>query len=208
MKLYELLFSSIKRLAKILKLKIGPLSVSGVIFFLILLINAGLYEISNYAGLQQMEKASYLFLHILFMYMILLIPIGNNKLSKALRTTSHKSYFYFIFFGSILVLNIISEIIKIFPAINYQKVFIQNQINIIFTIYGILTILWFAYQLIYTNELSKLRKQLQLYIFIVTILQLFVVNKYSTFEYSISVLIITYTYIQYLFEIKSEKLIK
>ena len=95
-----------------------------------------------------------------------------------------------------------------FPAINYQKVFIQNQINIIFTIYGILTILWFAYQLIYTNELSKLRKQLQLYIFIVTILQLFVVNKYSTFEYSISVLIITYTYIQYLFEIKSEKLTK
>ena len=94
------------------------------------------------------------------------------------------------------------------PSIDYNKVFVDNNVNIMFTIYGILTIIWFAYQLVFTKELCILRKHIQLYTFIVTVLQLFVFNKYSNFQYCISVLIITYTYIQYLFEVRTIELEK
>ena len=206
MKIYEVLFGWLRKIENVLQRKVGILSVSGIVFFSIIFIILAFIELSNLMGFPILTKITYVLFKILLLYIVMLIPLAENKVSKSLRTISHKSYLYFIGFTGVILWYLTSEIIKLFPSLDYEKVFINNQINIVFTIYGLLTIIWFAYQLVNTKLLSKLRKQIQFYIFIITIIQLFVVNKYSSFEYCISVLIITYTYIQYLFELKVLKL--
>ena len=208
MKLYKIFFIRIKKIIHFLKQRVGPLTVAGIIF-VSLFISALLTSlIDDMLNTQFFDKIGRIFISLAMIFIVLLIPTANSKYTKALTTISHKSYLFFIFFVGLFIWFAVSQVIMLIPSIDYNKVFVDNNVNIMFTIYGILTIIWFAYQSVFTKELCILRKHIQLYTFIVTVLQLFVFNKYSNFQYCISVLIITYTYIQYLFEVRTIELEK
>ncbi|UTC83991.1 hypothetical protein [Treponema denticola] len=199
---FKILFDFFNKYVLFLKKQVTPfLTVAGVMFLSLICVAVVLFKLSE--KINFLKLLSFYAFSLSFIFLVILIPIANIKIGKSLTIISHKSYFYFIFFIGLFVWLILSETIKFFPSIDYTKIFIDNTVNIIITIYAFLTIAWFSYHLVYTNELSKLRKNLQIYIVLITFFQLFVLKKYMNFDYCISILVITYTFIQYLFESKN-----
>lgn len=201
MDFYVHLFNMLKKSSAFLQRKHKYLTNAGIIFFILIALFCILPCIPAITNLIAVNKLISFLLFLLILILIL-IPIANSKYKKSLITISHKSYFFFSVFLSVLIWGAMNSAVMIFFP-NHQEWFIKYTVNIVFTIYAVMTVLWFAYNLIYSNRLSKLRKNLQLYICIVTFIQIFMLKKINSFEYGISVLIITYTYIQYLFENKT-----
>jgi hypothetical protein len=194
--LFVYLFSLIKKILDILTTKKSIFMIAGWIFVSLFLISTGFYCIFEYTNNNYLKIISTIIFKILIFYILCLLPFSNNKLRKNLKIVSHKSYISFVVYNGIILYGCIYWILL---SINISlEFFINNSMNIIITLYGIITIIWFAYQIIHSNNMQILKKQLRFYIFIITFLRLFVINKYSYFEYC--VLILTYVFIQYLFE--------
>jgi hypothetical protein len=203
MSFFIIFFTFLKKFYKVLNIKYHFFTVAGWLFIFLFVSSIGSYTLFMNTDIKIFEYIGLTIFKIILFYILFLIPLSNNKFKKTLRIVSHKSYLYFLFFSGIILFGMCYNIIMYNNDL--IEIFITNLINIMMTLYGLLTIIWFAYHIKYSNDLQRLRKQLQIYIFFITFLQLFFINKYSRFEYCISILILTYTYIQYLFEVISDK---
>lgn len=158
MNFYVHLFNMLKKSSAFLQRKHKYLTNAGIIFFILIALFCILPCIPAITNLIAVNKLISFLLFLLILILIL-IPIANSKYKKSLITISHKSYFFFSVFLSVLIWGAMNSAVMIFFP-NHQEWFIKYTVNIVFTIYAVMTVLWFAYNLIYSNRLSKLRKKL------------------------------------------------
>jgi hypothetical protein len=203
MELFIGFFKMFTKIFGFLKIKRLYFTVAGWIFITLILIGGVSIYIFEHFDILVFKTILLIDLKISILYIICLIPIFNDKFKQNLKIISHKSYLYFIIYGGLILWGIVHIATKNIPY--FEEIVMNNSINVMMTLYGFLTIIWFAYHIIYSDAIQLLKKQLQVYIFIITFLQLFFINKFSKFEYCISILILTYTFIQYLFEDDSHK---
>ena len=202
--LFVPIFNFLRKISNFLKRKYFIFSGAGIIFIIFIVVISLFAALSQYTNIELFKIIGMIIFSILVLYIICLIPFSDNKFKQMLKIVSYKSYFSFIFFFGIILWGILFFLVHFYFK-NLIELFTYNSLNIMITLYAILTVIWFAYHIINSNQINFLKKQLSLYLFFITSVQLFFINKFSNFEYCISILILTFVFIQYLFDDKSNE---
>lgn len=193
-----------------------------VIYFSLILIGGISLKINERYNLQ-FTKELFVFLFGTFIYSIIpymvfksgrirkYLIFGERQLiEEVVKQFSNRAYIVFVlFFTYFLIIPIfgIPLLLQLFQFTAIVEFLKENLTVLIYSLLTLTSILWFSYHIVYlTESIQKIKIKVALYTAIGTTFTIVKLKHFEQFSIVISCLLVSYLWIQYLIEIRTEEI--
>ncbi|PZM62633.1 hypothetical protein [Paenibacillus dendritiformis] len=132
-----------------------------------------------------------------------------ETIEEVIRKFNSKAYaFFVIFFSYMLLLPIfgIPLLLKLLEVSTILSFIRDNIVILIYTLLTVTSVVWFSYHIVNSSRLQKIKIKVALYTAVGTTVTLIRLKQIEQFSIVISCLLVSYLWVQYLIEIRSEEI--